>query len=287
MCIGVGSQAQSAPLPDAPVPQVSFAVSAPSDGVADSTWPGSFTDVLQPQQAEQQKAEEQKAEQKTGDKEDSAPLELHQPKRILGFMPNFRSVSGGVTPHPLGWKYNFSVATRQAFDYSSFIFLGITSLTAEATDAHPALGKGVGGYYAYTWRGFLDKTDGTYLSAWLLPSLLHEDTRYHALGAGHSIPLRVLYVISRQAVARTYSGKQTPNIAGLGGKVLTQVISRYYYPSSATSFTVLASKFGYSVMRDVGFSSIREFYPDIAAHYIRRHRAKMAQQAAQKDSATP
>jgi hypothetical protein len=30
------------------------------------------------------------------------PLEHQQPKRILGFMPNFRSVSAGATPHPLG-----------------------------------------------------------------------------------------------------------------------------------------------------------------------------------------
>ncbi len=144
----------------------------------------------------------------------------------------------------------------------------------------PALGKGLGGFYAYTWRGFLDKTDGTYLSAWLLPSLLHEDTRYYALGSGHKIVTRSLYVISRQAVARTYGGRDTPNIAGLGGKVLTQVVSREYYPSSATSFSVLATKFGYSVMRDIASSSVREFYPDIAAHYIRKHRAKIAAQAA-------
>src|ERR1700679_1114844 len=144
MCVGVGSQAQSVPLPDAPVPQVSFAVSAPSDGAADFAWSGSFTDVLWPQGAEQQKAE-----QKTGGGDDSAPLELRQPKRILGFMPNFRSVSGGVAPHPLGWKYSFGVATHQAFDYSSFIFLGITSITAEATDSHPALSKGVCGLYVY------------------------------------------------------------------------------------------------------------------------------------------
>lgn len=212
------------------------------------------------------------------------PLERRQPQRILGFMPNFRSVSGGAKPPPPGWKNNFIVATRQATDYSSFIFLGLTSLTAEGMNMHPALGKGIGGFYAYTWRGFLDKTDGTYLSAWLLPSLLHEDTRFYALGDEHSIVVRELYVISRQAVARTYGGRQTPNIAGLGGKVLTQVISRYYYPPSATTFGVLASKFGYSVMRDVIFTSIREFYPDIAAHYIHKHREKVARQAA---SGTP
>ncbi len=208
------------------------------------------------------------------------PLERQEPTRILGFMPNFRSVSGGAKPHPPGWKYNFTVATHQATDYSSFIFLGLTSFMAEGIDEHPALGKGAGGFYAYTWRGFLDKTDNTYLSAWLLASSLHEDTRYYALGAGHSIFIRELYVISRQAVAKTYGGRETPNIAGLGAKVLAQVVSRTYYPSSATTFPVLAEKFGYSVMRDVIFSSIREFYPDAAAHFIRKHREKMAAKAA-------
>jgi hypothetical protein len=208
------------------------------------------------------------------------PLERQQPQRILGFMPNFRSVSSGAKPHPLGWKYNFSVATQQATDYSSFIFLGLTSLTAEGMNMHAALGKGVDGFYAYSWRGFLDKSDNTYLSAWLLPSLLHEDTRFYALGNEHSIPVRALYVISRQAVAKTYGGRQTPNIAGLGGKVLTQVVSRSYYPPSATSFPVLAIKFGYSVMRAVIFSSIREFYPDAAAHFVRKHHEKMAAKAA-------
>jgi hypothetical protein len=214
------------------------------------------------------------------------PLERKQPTRILGFMPNFRTVSGGAKPPPPSWKYNFSVATHQATDYSSFIFLGLTSLTAQALNQHPALGKGIGGFYAYNWRGFLDKTDNTYLSAFLYSSLLHEDTRYYALGNGHNIPLRVLYVISRQGVARTYGGHQTPNFAGLGAKVTTQFVSRYYYPSSATTFPALATKFGYSVMRDVIFSTIREFYPDIAAHFIKKHREKMAALAA-KDAAAP
>ena len=206
----------------------------------------------------------------------AAPLETRQPTRILGIMPNFRSVSGGVKPHPLGWRYNARVATAQAFDYSSFIFLGLTSLSAKGLDEHPALGKGASGLYAYTWRGLVDKTDGTFLSAFLLPSLLHEDTRFYALGHGHHIATRVLYVASRQVVARTYGGRDTPNIAGFGAKLLTQYVSRYYYPTSSTDFEALAEKFGFSVMRDYIFGTIREFYPNIAAHYIRKHREKIA-----------
>jgi hypothetical protein len=208
------------------------------------------------------------------------PLERQQPKRILGFMPNYRTVAAGAAIHKPGWKYNFKIATRQSFDYSSFVFLGLTTISAEGLNEHPVLGKGVHGFYSYGWRGLIDKTDGTYLGAWLLPSLLHEDTRYYPLGSGHSILIRSLYVISRQGVARTYSGRNTPNIAGLGGKVLTQVISREYYPTGATSFGVLAEKFGYAAMRDVAFSSVREFYPDIAAHYIHKHDRKVAAMAA-------
>lgn len=209
------------------------------------------------------------------------PVERQQPKRILGFMPNFRSVSGGAVPPPPGWKYNFKLATHQAFDYSSFVFLGITSLSAEGINSHPAFGKGVGGAWTYTWHGFLDKTDGAYLGGWFLPSLLHEDTRYYALGRG-SVAKRALYVMSRQVVARTYGGHDTPNIANIGGKVLTQVISRTYYPSSAASFSVLATKFSYAIMRDMGFTAIREFYPGIAAHYTKKHREKQLALQAQQ-----
>lgn len=218
---------------------------------------------------------------------DPIPLERQQPERILGFMPNFRTVSGGAAAHPPGFKYNFVVATRQAFDYSSFVFLGLTSLSAEALNEHTALGKGIEGFGQYTWRGFLDKTDNTYLSAWFLPILLREDTRYYALGAGHNIFLRPLYTISQQAIARTYSGHKTPNLAGLGGKAITQYVSRYYYPPSAGTFGALAEKFGYSVMRDVAFSSVREFYPDIAAHYVHKHREKEARVAAKRATAQP
>jgi hypothetical protein len=293
LCFGIvlSGRAQTALLPDQPLPNVRVSGNAAGDDGFDV--PSATPPVIDLTSAAHagQTTETATARSKTlsnapvDDDGNPVPLERRQPQRILGLLPNFRSVSRGAKPPAPGWKYNFKVATHQATDYSSFLFLGLTSLTAEGMNMHPALGKGAPGFYAYTWRGFLDKTDNTYMAAWLLPSILHEDTRFYALGPGHSVPMRALYVISRQAVARTYGGHDTPNIAGLGGKVIAQEVSRYYYPSSATTFSVLASKFGYSVMRDVAFSSIREFYPDIAAHFVRRHRAKIARRA--KRDASP
>ena len=207
------------------------------------------------------------------------PLSRQQPKRILGFMPNFRSVSAGAAVHPPGWKYNFKIASRQAFDYSSFIFLGLTTFSAYETDSHPSLDNGDAPFWAYLWRGFLDKTDGTYLGGFFYPSLLHEDNRYYPLGDGHTIFKRAIYVIDRQVITRNYSGNQTFNFANLLGKATTQYVSRFYYPPNSSGFSVLATKFAYASMRDIGFSAIREFYPDVAAHYIRKHREKIARES--------
>jgi hypothetical protein len=196
-----------------------------------------------------------------------------QPHRILGLMPNYRSVSAGTIPPPPGFKQSFKIATRQAFDYSSFVFLGITTASAYWQDSHPALDTYHGGnapFWAYLWRGFLDKTDGNYQSAWILPTLLHEDTRYYAMGHGSKWK-RLGYAMSRVAVARTYDGHSTPNLAGLGGKVGAQAVSTTYYPPGSEEFGVLATKFAYSCARDMGFTVFREFYPDIAIHILHRN----------------
>ena len=258
----VSSPAQQAALPDAPVPQIQIASLAPAEA-----WAALSTSS---QDAPIEKEGTIKRPRCTPQSPCAAG---EQPKRILGIMPNYRSVSAGSHPPPPTLKQNFMVATHQAFDYSSFFFLGITSGIAEAQDAHPSLDNYNGGnavFYAYVWRGFLDKTDGNYLAAFVLPTILHEDTRYYAIGSGSKWK-RLGYSASRVAIARTYGGRTTPNFAGLGGKVAAQAISPNYYPPGSSPFGVLATKFAYSCARDIGFTVFREFYPDIAIHVLHRH----------------
>ena len=284
------SETSRSSLPEAPsalVPPGTMMVA--TDAVSSSSFPlGANVDwvggVQNPTDPSRQKGNGAEIDVDANGK--AIPVDRHQPHRIGGIIPNYRAVSGGAIAHAPGWKYNFKVATHQAFDYSGFVFLGITSMSAEGLNEHKAFGKGVGGFWTYTWHGFIDKTDGTYLQAFLLPSLLHEDTRYYALGDQHRVSTRILYVISRQAVARTYSGHNTPNIAGLGGKVLTQYISRFYYPANTADFGTLAQKFGYSVARDIGFTALREFYPDYVGYQARKRQRRAASQSAMAAAAS-
>jgi len=193
-----------------------------------------------------------------------------QPKRILGIMPNYRAVSAGAIPPPPTPKQAFKIATQNSFDYSSFIFVGITSALAEGTNAHPQLGKGMAGFGRYYWRGFVDKTDGNYLVIFALPTILHEDERYYAMGEG-GFWKRGIYAASRILITPDYHGHNTFNASEVFGRGIAQGISTTYYPSHDRTLGAIAVKYGWAMGRDALTNVFREFWPDIATHVLHRH----------------
>ncbi len=226
------------PLPEAPVPQDAEAGEQGKTGVKPQTPVGPDGRPIRPE---------------TG--------------RIFGIFPNFVAVSGGTKPKPAGWKTDFHLANKQAYDYSSFGFLLISSGFAYAEDSHPSLNTVNGGdaiFWAYLWRGFLDKTDGTYQGTFFFPALLHEDTRYYAMGTG-PVKKRLLHAVASIVVAHNYDGKPIFNLAGQAGRAGAQAVSTTYYPAGSESFGVLAQKFAYSNMRNVIYAVVREFSPDAQA----------------------
>jgi hypothetical protein len=197
------------------------------------------------------------------------PRSKQQPKRILGLMPNYRAVSAGAIPPPPTAGQAFKIATQNSFDYSSFVFVGVTSLLAEGSSAHHQLGKGPAGFWGYYWRGFVDKTDGNYWVIFALPTVFHEDERYYTKGQG-SLLKRGIYAASRVLITPNYQGHDTFNASEILGRGISQGISLTYYPSGARNIDDLAEKYSYALGRDALTNTFREFWPDIASHF--RHR---------------
>ncbi len=185
-------------------------------------------------------------------------------------MPNFRAVSAGAHPPPPTHKQSFKIATQNTFDYSSFVFVGITSALAEGTNAHPELGKGMEGFGNYYWRGFVDKADGNYWVIFILPTIFHQDERYFAMGEG-GFWKRGFYAATRIFVTPDYQGHNSFNISELLGRGIAQGISTTYYPSPSTTGEKLAEKYAYALGRDALTNVFREFWPDIATHVLHRH----------------
>lgn len=185
-------------------------------------------------------------------------------------MPNYRAVSAGAIPPPPTPKEAFLIATQNSFDYSAFIFNGITSLEAWGTDAHPQLRSGIAGYGRYYWRGFLDRTDGNYLVLFAFPTLFRQDERYYALGEG-GFWKRGLYAASRTLITPNYHGHNSFNASELFGRALAETISAAYYPGGSRTVGAIAVRYGYAVGRDTLTNVFREFWPDIDAHLLHRH----------------
>jgi len=162
------------------------------------------------------------------------------------------------------------VATRNSFDYSAFVFVGITSLLAEGTNAHSQLGKGVPGYWAYYWRGYLDKTDGNYWVDWVFPTALHQDERYYAKGEGGVIN-RSVYAATRILITPNDHGKNTFNVSELLGRGVSQAISLSYYPSKTQTATGFTEKYAYALGCDAITNVFREVWPDINEHLHHHH----------------
>lgn len=185
-------------------------------------------------------------------------------------MPNYRAVSAGEIPPPPTPKQAFRIATENSFDYSSFLFVGITSALAESSNAHKQLGKGLDGYGRYYWRGFLDKTDGNYLVIAALPTIFHQDERYFAMGKG-GFAKRLGYSLSRVLITPDYHGHASFNASELLGRGIAQGIGLSYYPSSDRTGGQLATKYGYAILRDGLTNAFREFWPDISTHVLHQH----------------
>lgn len=181
-------------------------------------------------------------------------------------MPNYRAVSAGVIPPPPTPREAFKVATEDSFDFpSAYVFVGITSLMAEADGSHPTFGKGIGGFGDYYWHGFLDKASGNYMVVWALPGVLHEDERYYAKGQGPILD-RAVYAATRVVITPNYHGQNTFNGAEIFGRGISQAISLTYYPSSTDTVSGFASKYAYALGRDALTNVFRELWPDISYH---------------------
>lgn len=258
MAGAVSCGAQQNLLPSAPTPRQDVEIAQAKQGASGS-------DAKSGGSAQQAKPAS------PGNSNAGVPKVKQQPRRILGVMPNYRAVSAGAIPPPPTPKEAFLVATDNSFDYSAFVFVGITSLLAEGTNSHPQLGKGIGGFWAYSWRGYVDKTDGNYMVDFVFPSFMHEDERYYAKGAGDgSLVDRGIYAATRIFITPNYHGKNTVNGAEILGRGVSQAISLTYYPSQTQSLSGFTEKYAYALGRDALTNVFREFWPDISYHF-RRH----------------
>ncbi len=188
--------------------------------------------------------------------------EPRQTRRILGIVPNFRSVSADVALPPQSAKDKFRTGFRDSFDYSAFLSAGIQAGISQASNATPAFRQGAAGYGRYYWHTFADRTDENLWVLSILPSVLHQDNRYYTLQHGGFFK-RTRYALTRTIVTRTDGGRETFNASEIIGTGAAAGISSAYYPGQYRTWTKTGQRWISYIITDSATWVAREFWPDI------------------------
>lgn len=193
-----------------------------------------------------------------------------QTKRILGVMPNFRSVSADTKLPPQSAKDKFIAAGHDTFDYSSFLIAGLQAGFSMSGDSYPEFHQGVAGYGRYYWHTLADTITENFMVGGIGPVLFHQDNRFYTLGHG-SVGHRALYAASRILISRKDDGDETFNYSEIIGAGAASGLSSTYYPTKYRTWTKVGQKWLTSCLIDSASFTFKEFWPDINNKLFHTH----------------
>jgi Carboxypeptidase regulatory-like domain len=184
-------------------------------------------------------------------------IKAQEQQRLFGVVPNFY-VSYVPDAAPLTSRQKLSLATRETFDWTAFVGATISAGTGQAANTHSGFGDGRSAYTKRWVASFVDDRTGDFLTHYLFASLFHEDPRYFYQGSG-TTRSRMVHALSSAFVARSDSGKPTPNYAYIFGNISAASLSNTYYPTAARGTNLLLTNVAVGLAGRAAANLIQEF----------------------------
>lgn len=201
--------------------------------------------------------------------QDGAPLE---DKRAFGVLPNNRTTEASLPFMPLTAKRKMTIGLKDSFALPLGLTSGVFASIYQFEDQNPSFGQGLAGYTRRLATSYGDQVVGNMMTEGIMPALFHEDPRYFRAGQG-SKRSRVGSAVSQIFVTRTDSGGRTFNFSEWGGNAAAVALSNAWYPDTRTA-TENLEKLLVQCGSDALSNVLKEFWPDVKAHFQRRREAK-------------
>jgi hypothetical protein len=178
--------------------------------------------------------------------------------------PNSRFLDG-THPYPLSTQQKGRLAVHNIIDPGNLATIIGTAGFTIGTNSHTAYGPGWTGFGRNVGYSILQESTVETFGTFLIPSLTHQDPRYHRIPAA-SIPHRALHAIAGAVLAQSDSGRTMPNYSNLLAIPVSTEISNLYVPgvNGNGPSTVARIMTGYTGAPVENL--ITEFLPDVARH---------------------
>ena len=201
--------------------------------------------------------------------EENAPPE---DKRVFGVIPNNRTTEGSLPFAPITARRKMAIAAKDSFDWPVYLTSGLFASLYQFEDQNHSFGQGMAGYGKRYGAAYGDQMIGNMMTEGIIPSLFHEDPRYFRTGHG-SKKSRIGLALEQILVTRTDSGRRTFNFSEWGGNAIAVGVSNAWYPDTRT-VSDNVQKLLIQCATDAFSNVLKEFWPDVKAHFQRRREAK-------------
>lgn len=194
----------------------------------------------------------------------------HEGTRILGIIPNYRTVPTMANYKPLTTRAKFKLATEDSFDRGTVALAALVGGEAQLTNSNRAFGQGVWGYGRYFGAAYGDFVIGDYMTEGIFPSLLGQDPRYFRRGTGSGWS-RLGYAMGQIFWTHRDSGGTQFNFSEVVGNSTAVAISQSYYADERTASDAV-SQLGMQLGFDMASNVLKEFWPDLERKLKRKPR---------------
>jgi hypothetical protein len=199
------------------------------------------------------------------------PQEL-APKRILGFIPNFRTTPTLKDYRPITPNQKFKLATQDSFDRGTIILSALFAGEGQLSNSTPSFGHGATAYAKYFAASYTDFVAGNYMTEAIYPTILHQDPRFFQRGTGSKWS-RFGSAVSQIFYTRTDSGRRQFNFSEILGNSTAVAISNAYYPDNRNASDAV-TKLGIQIGVDMAGNILKEFSPELSRMFARKHSEK-------------
>lgn len=163
-------------------------------------------------------------------------------------------------------KDKFVLFVQDSFDPVTFLAAGFNAGLDQAQNTDHSYGQGAEGYGRRFGAEFAGQASSRFFTDFAYPSIFSEDPRYYRLIHGNS-GRRLLHALEHAVVAQRDNGNRMFNFSEWLGTASTVVLSNTYHPDNQRGFSSAAQRVGYSILQDMGFDVLREFWPEISRKF--------------------
>jgi len=166
---------------------------------------------------------------------------------------------------PLTPELKGFLAIRNVLDPFNLITIAGYSGIYVAADSHSAYGPGFGGWGKFAGYSLLEDMQSEFFGTFAIPSLVHEDPRYHRM-PNKPVKQRIYHALIHTVISQHDDGRPMLNYATLLTYPISAELSNLYVPGLAVNAPSTAKRILAGYATDPVGPLIAEFLPDIAKH---------------------